>query len=150
MALATVLLLASAPQPAHVIPAPNTSSLGRDRREPDRGRTGAPTAGMPASATAAPPTPVADTPAPVVPHRLAGEASWGDFGGHVVTRLARGTRIRVCGALGCWPSVTTWGRSWGYGPAKRTGRIVDLDRSVFAAICGDPRRGVCQVVLRWQ
>jgi hypothetical protein len=84
---------------------------------------------------------------PAEPSRERGEASWGYLTGHVVTRYPRGTAIRVCGPLGCWPSATTWGASWGYGPARRTGRIVDLDRSVFAAICGNPRQGVCQVVL---
>ena len=66
-----------------------------------------------------------------------------------MTRLARGTRIRLCGALGCWPSASAWGRSYGYGPAVWTGRLVDLDRSVFAAICGNPAAGLCDVVLRW-
>ena len=72
-----------------------------------------------------------------------GIASWGDFGGHVVTRLPRGTRIAVVGPLGTWH-----GRSWGYGPAAYTGRIVDLDREVFRDICGDPViLGLCTVKL---
>ena len=75
---------------------------------------------------------------------VAGIASWGWFGGHVVTRLPRGTRITVCGELGCWS-----GKSWGYGPAKRTGRIVDLDREVFRDLCGAPSKGLCEVTLTW-
>lgn len=76
---------------------------------------------------------------------LSGIASWGDFGGHVVTRLPRGTRIEVVGPHGTWRGV-----SWGYGPAKWTERIVDLDRSVFNDLCGNPViLGLCKVTLRW-
>lgn len=71
-----------------------------------------------------------------------GTASWGDFGGHVVTRLPRGTRIEVVGPHGTWH-----GRSWGYGPAKWTGRIVDLDVRVFEDICGPRSLGLCKVTL---
>ncbi len=78
------------------------------------------------------------------PHSLRGIASWGPFSGHVVTRLPRGMPIVVTGPLGTWRGV-----SWGYGPAAWTGRIADLDRSVFAAICGPPSRGICTVTLRW-
>ena len=76
---------------------------------------------------------------------IRGEASWGyGFYGHVVTRYPRGTIIRVCGKLGCTGRV----KSWGYGPAKRTGRIADLDINVFRNVCGDPiRLGVCQIRL---
>ena len=92
----------------------------------------------PAPAIARPAT----APSVAAQRTLVGTASWGWFGGHVVTRLPHGTSIRVCGALGCWS-----GRSWGYGPAAWTHRIVDLDRSVFAAICGPPSRGLCTVRL---
>jgi hypothetical protein len=61
-----------------------------------------------------------------------------------VTRFPRGTPIVVTGPLGTWR-----GLSWGYGPAKYTGRIADLDRLIFAAICGAPSRGICEVTLRW-
>jgi hypothetical protein len=85
------------------------------------------------------------TPAPVVsrPVRVyRGWATWGPFSGHVVTRLPRGTRIRVCGAGGCWT-----GRSWGYGP-KRLDRVADLDLTLFPAICGLPlTAGTCRVKL---
>ena len=73
-----------------------------------------------------------------------GEASWGyGFKGNVVTRYPRGTVIRVCGRLGCTGKV----RSWGYGPAKRTGRIADLDVAVFENVCGPRGMGVCQIRL---
>lgn len=75
---------------------------------------------------------------------LRGEASWGyGFKGHIVTRYKRGTIIRVCGPLGCTPKV----RSWGYGPAKYTGRIADLDVNVFEDVCGPRSIGVCQIRL---
>jgi hypothetical protein len=86
---------------------------------------------------------VAPSPRPATaPRVVRGIASWGRFGGHVVTRLPRGTRIRVCGAIGCWS-----GRSWGYGPARWTGRLVDLDAAVFRAICGPLSAGLCRVSL---
>jgi hypothetical protein len=75
---------------------------------------------------------------------LRGEASWGyGFRGHVVTRYRRGTTIRVCGKLGCTGKV----RSWGYGPAKRTGRIADLDVGVFENVCGPRSMGTCNITL---
>lgn len=75
-------------------------------------------------------------------HVTVGTASWGDFSGHIVTRFERGTRVRVCGAERC-----VVGRSWGYGPAKWTRRIVDLDRELFRRVCGDPKLGLCTVAL---
>lgn len=77
-------------------------------------------------------------------HSVSGVASWGYFDGHVVTRLPRGTTILVTGPLGSWA-----GKSWGYGPAKWTRRVVDLDASVFRAICGSLSRGLCHVKLEW-
>jgi hypothetical protein len=74
---------------------------------------------------------------------IRGTASWGYGWSGVVTRLPRGTAIRVCGALGCWS-----GRSVGYGPQASTGRIADLSRTVFASICGDPiLLGLCHVTV---
>ncbi len=73
---------------------------------------------------------------------VVGTASWGDFSGHIVTRYPRGTHVTVCSKAHC---VT--GRSWGYGPARWTGRIVDLDRRLFALVCGPPRLGLCTVAL---
>jgi hypothetical protein len=75
---------------------------------------------------------------------IRGEASWGyGFKGNVVTRYPRGTHIRVCGKLGCTGVV----HSWGYGPAKYTGRIADLDVNVFEDVCGPRSIGVCQIRL---
>ena len=75
---------------------------------------------------------------------ITGEASWGyGFHGHVVTRYARGTVIRVCGRIGCTGKVL----SWGYGPAKRTGRIADLDVRIFENVCGPRSMGVCTIKL---
>ena len=75
-----------------------------------------------------------------------GTASWGDFGGHVVTRLPRGTSIFVVGPAGGWT-----GSSFGYGPDRAIfpERIVDLDREVFRDVCGEPSMGICEVTLSW-
>lgn len=70
-----------------------------------------------------------------------GTASWGDFSGHIVTRYQRGTHVHVC------VTRCVVGRSWGYGPASWTHRIVDLDRRLFRRVCGDPSRGLCRVAL---
>lgn len=83
------------------------------------------------------------TPPPVV--QTTGVASWGPFSGHVVTRYPRGTSIFVRGPLGGWTGV-----SWGYGPAASTGRIVDLDVTVFEMICGPRSLGLCHVTLEAQ
>lgn len=79
---------------------------------------------------------------------LRGEASWGyGFKGNVVTRYPRGTHIRVCGPLGCTGVV----HSWGYGPAKYTGRIADIDVNVFENVCGPRSIGICNIRLEvWQ
>ena len=75
-----------------------------------------------------------------------GTASWGPFGGNVVTRWPVGTPIKVCAheSRRCWS-----GRSYGYGPAPRIfpERIADLDTSVFADLCGSPSRGICSVTV---
>lgn len=115
-----------------------------------------PTASYAASATPAP-TPVLSpepTPRPTTKPKpqttsgpsvvLRGEASWGyGFKGNVVTRYPRGTHIRVCGPIGCTGLV----HSWGYGPAKYTGRIADLDVNVFEDVCGPRGVGVCDIKL---
>ncbi len=82
--------------------------------------------------------------APRFAHELVGTGSWGDGWSGVVTRLPRGTVIQVCGPLACWS-----GRSVGYGPAKWTGRITDMSRTVFSEVCGAPSMGLCRVTLRW-
>lgn len=66
-------------------------------------------------------------PARVVLH---GVASFYD-NGTTAMRLPRGTVIRVCGAGGCLERTVN-----DYGPAAWTGRIVDLYRPDFFAVCG--------------
>jgi hypothetical protein len=99
------------------------------------------------NAPAPKPKATAPKPAPAIvyPHRAAGRATWGEFGGAVVTRLPQGTRIRVCGRLGCWEGVST-----GYGPTASGGNLVDLDAAVFRGICGPLGVGVGAVVLSWR
>ena len=102
-----------------------------------------------AHATAAPtprPTPTPKpTPAIVYPYRATGNATWGDFGGAVITRLPPGTDIRVCGSLGCWEGVSS-----GYGPSASGDYLVDLDVSVFQRTCGPLSTGVGSIVLSWR
>jgi hypothetical protein len=102
-----------------------------------------------AQATAAPtprpaPTPK-PTPAIVYQYRATGLATWGDFGGAVITRLPPGTRIRVCGSLGCWEGVSS-----GNGPSAGGGNLVDLDAGVFQSVCGPLGTGVGSIVLSWR
>jgi hypothetical protein len=123
---------ASANAAASVAPLATFSELATEA--PDLGATVVPLA-------VASPRPVAVS--VVRPPRLVrGIASWGDGWAGVVTRLPRGTWIRVCGALGCWS-----GRSVGFGPAVATGRIADRSAAVFAAICGAPSMGLCSITL---
>jgi hypothetical protein len=85
------------------------------------------------------------TPRIVYTDEEAGRAAWGYLDGRVVTRLPAGTRIKVCGARGCWE-----GRSYGYGPQESTGKLVDLDVAIFERICGPRSVGVADVVLYWR
>jgi hypothetical protein len=84
-------------------------------------------------------------PAIVYLHHVSGRATWGDFGGAVITRLLPGTRIKVCGRLGCWEGVST-----GYGPSPDGGNLVDLDAAIFRRINGPLSTGVGDVVLSWR
>jgi len=111
--------------------------------------TAAPVKKPAAQATAAPtprpaPTPK-PTPAIVYQYRATGLATWGDFGGAVITRLPPGTRIRVCGSLGCWEGVSS-----GNGPSAGGGNLVDLDAGVFQGVCGPLGTGVGSIVLSWR
>ncbi len=63
-------------------------------------------------------------------YALHGYATFYD-NGTTAMRLPRGTVIRVCGAGGCLERVVT-----DYGPAAIKGRIIDLYRPDFFAICG--------------
>lgn len=107
-----------------------------------RRATAAPTRPRPRTA----PRPTSSpTPAIVYRHRATGRASWGHFGGRVITRLPEGTRIRVCGSRGCWAGVSA-----GYGPTESGGMLVDVDAAVFRRICGSLAIGVGTIVLSWR
>ena len=111
--------------------------------------TAAPVKKPAAQATAAPtprpaPTPK-PTPAIVYQYRATGLATWGHFGGAVITRLPPGTRIRICGSLGCWEGVSS-----GNGPSAGGGNLVDLDAAVFQRVCGPLGTGVGSIVLSWR
>ena len=84
-------------------------------------------------------------PAIVYLHHVSGRATWGHFGGAVITRLLPGTRIKVCGRLGCWEGVSS-----GYGPSPDGGNLVDLDAAIFRRINGPLSTGVGEVVLSWR
>ena len=85
------------------------------------------------------------TPAIVYRYRASGRATWGPFGGAVITRLPPGTQIRVCGRLGCWQGVSS-----GHGPSADGGNLVDLSSEVFRRICGPLGVGVGSIVLSWR
>lgn len=61
---------------------------------------------------------------------LRGYATFYD-NGTTAMRLPRGTIIRVCGAVGCLERIVN-----DYGPRPVHGRIIDLYRPDFFAICG--------------
>jgi hypothetical protein len=61
---------------------------------------------------------------------ITGEASFYDHG-TTAMRLPRGTVIVICGAGGCIERTVT-----DYGPSKAGGRVIDLYRPDFFAICG--------------
>lgn len=130
---AHALASSSASRSAPTIPAALTA-FGQDEPDPARART---------PITRADVHPVA-APAGRSPRLLRGIASWGRGWAGVVTRLPGGTRIRVCGRLGCWS-----GRSTGYGPARWTHRIADLSPAVFREICGPLSAGLCRVTVAW-
>ena len=62
---------------------------------------------------------------------LSGTASFYDNGTTAMTAVPRGTTIVICGAAGCIQRVVN-----DYGPAKSTGRIIDMSRPDFFQICG--------------
>ena len=63
-------------------------------------------------------------------YTMTGYASFYDFG-TTAMRIPRGTRVVICGAGGCVERVIN-----DYGPAEATGRIVDMYRPDFFAVCG--------------
>jgi len=64
---------------------------------------------------------------------MTGYASFYDFGTTAMRDVPRGTTIVICGAGGCIQRIVN-----DYGPAKSTGRIIDMYRPDFFAVCGCP------------
>ena len=62
---------------------------------------------------------------------MTGYASFYDYGTTAMTAVPRGTTIVICGKAGCIQRVVN-----DYGPAKWTGRIIDMYRPDFFKICG--------------
>jgi len=64
--------------------------------------------------------------------------------GTTAMRLPRGTVIVVCGAAGCLERVIN-----DYGPVASTGRVIDMYKPDFFAVCGCPSwSGLTQVTIR--
>ncbi|HJP88729.1 MAG TPA: hypothetical protein VJ850_06850 [Candidatus Limnocylindrales bacterium] len=64
-------------------------------------------------------------------YSLHGIASFYDNGTTAMRDVPRGTTIVICGAGGCIERVVT-----DYGPSKAGGRLIDMYRPDFFAICG--------------
>jgi len=64
-------------------------------------------------------------------YTLSGIASFYDYGTTAMRDVPRGTTIVICGAAGCIERIVN-----DYGPAKSTGRLIDMYRPDFFAICG--------------
>lgn len=64
-------------------------------------------------------------------YSLTGAASFYDHGTTAMRDVPRGTTIVICGAGGCIQTVVS-----DYGPARSTGRIIDMYRPDFFRICG--------------
>jgi len=74
---------------------------------------------------------------------IEGEASFYD-NGTTAMRLPRGTVVVICGAGGCIQRTIN-----DYGPSAKGGRVIDLYRPDFFAICGCPSwSGTTQVTIR--
>lgn len=64
-------------------------------------------------------------------YTITGYASFYDHGTTAMRDVPRGTTIVICGAGGCLETVVS-----DYGPAKSTGRVIDMYRPDFFRICG--------------
>lgn len=64
-------------------------------------------------------------------YSLTGWASFYDYGTTAMRDVPRGTTIVICGAGGCIERVVS-----DYGPSKAGGRLIDMYRPDFFAICG--------------
>lgn len=76
-----------------------------------------------------------------------GRASWvrASLGtAYMAARMPRGTRLTVCGPLGCFTARTT-----DYGPSSRIRplRVVDLSAAYFRRVCGALSMGTCPVTV---
>jgi hypothetical protein len=63
-------------------------------------------------------------------YTMSGTASFYSYG-TTAMRIPRGTIIVICGAAGCLERVVN-----DYGPAASTGRVIDMYKPDFFAICG--------------
>jgi hypothetical protein len=76
-------------------------------------------------------------------YTISGTASYYS-NGTTAMRLPRGTTIVVCGAGGCLERVIN-----DYGPAAYTGRVIDMYKPDFFAVCGcGSWSGLTQVTIR--
>ena len=64
-------------------------------------------------------------------YKLNGTATFYDNGTTAMRDVPRGTTIVICGAGGCIERIVT-----DYGPSKAGGRLIDMYRPDFFAICG--------------
>ena len=64
-------------------------------------------------------------------YSLTGAASFYDFGTTAMRDVPRGTTIVICGDGGCIERVVN-----DYGPSKAGGRLIDMYRPDFFAVCG--------------
>ncbi len=62
---------------------------------------------------------------------LSGAASFYDHGTTAMRDVPRGTTIVICGRGGCIQTVVS-----DYGPARSTGRVIDMDKPDFFRVCG--------------
>ena len=77
-------------------------------------------------------------------YSLSGYASFYDYGTTAMRDVPRGTTIVICGAGGCIERIVT-----DYGPSKAGGRLIDMYRPDFFAICGcGSWSGTTQVTVR--
>jgi hypothetical protein len=76
-------------------------------------------------------------------YTVSGTASFYTYG-TTAMRLPRGTVVVICGAAGCLERVIN-----DYGPAASTGRVIDMYKPDFFAICGCAwYAGLTQVTIR--
>jgi hypothetical protein len=64
-------------------------------------------------------------------YSLTGIASFYDYGTTAMRDVPRGTTIVICGAAGCIERIVN-----DYGPSAAGGRLIDMYRPDFFAICG--------------